>query len=334
MYIHSKKTLSVITPSFHNVTSPTPEIPNKKETDIFVPYWSINNQLQVQNYNKVIYFGLTASADGIDTSDNGYKNLNRFVSQVQNKQTILCLTLINQDFNDLLLDNKQLQQKIIAQSIAVAKENNFSGILLDFEFNALGFDQVIKNINDFYSLFSSSIKKENLEFDTTMYGDAFYRSRPYDIKKIASVSDTVFVMAYDLHKANGDVGPNFPLNNSDYDLKKMTDDFLQVIPSKKINIVFGLYGYDWKITDNGNSIGKAAVITDAEINAKFYPSCPFTNCQIKNDQASTETHITYIDTSGQKHSLWFDSLNSVSQKQQYLYSRNIMSSAFWAYGYF
>ncbi len=310
------------------------QVENKKETDIFVPYWTItNNPLQIQKYDKIIYFGITASHNGINTSDDGYTHIQPFVAQTQGKQTILCITLTNQDFNDSLLENKQLQQKIINESISIAKENSFSGILLNFEFNALGFEQVIKNINDFYQLASSSIKKDNLSFYTTVYGDTFYRSRPYDIKKIASLSDSIFVMAYDLHKANGDPGPNFPLNSEDYDIKKMTEDFLQKISASKLVIVFGMYGYDWKVTDNASSIGKGTAITDSEVIAKFYPNCPFDDCKIKNDSISAETNILY-SVKNQKHSLWFETLGSVNKKQQYLFSKNVTSTAFWAYSYF
>ena len=66
--------------------------------------------------------------------------------------------MIDSEFNSKLLDDKKLQEKIVQESIALAKQHGFSGIVLDFEINALAFDSVIKNISSFYVLFYKNVK--------------------------------------------------------------------------------------------------------------------------------------------------------------------------------
>lgn len=336
-YNFKNHTSSIVSHTPTILKKSTLEKQNKKESVIFVPYWSITTRpLQIEKFDKAVYFGLSATTDGINTSDNGYIDIKQFVEQTKAKTTILTLSLVNQDVNDQLLGNKILQQEIINQCIDIAKKNNFSGVLLDFEFNALRFDSVLQHVNDFYQLFSEKIKKENLSFYVAMYGDLFFRARPYDIKKINTLSDGIMIMAYNFHKPNGNPGPNFPLQSSsidEYDFKKMIDDYTQIVPSEKMIVVFGLYGYDWKVADNGDSLSQGIAITDLAIESKFFPTCLYAQCTIKNDSLSSETNILYIDGNQEKHSLWFENMDSISQKMLYLKSKNIMSTALWAYGY-
>ena len=126
-----------------------------------------------------------------------------------------------------------------------------NGIVLDLEIAAIPFDSLVKKINKFTGTFYSASKKNNLTFSLTLYGDLFYRARPYDVKTLALNADSIMIMAYDLHKARGNPGPNFPLIGADkfgYDLTKMTDEFLQSVPPQKITVIFGVYGYDWLVT--------------------------------------------------------------------------------------
>lgn len=312
------------------------KVSNFKQS-LFVPYWSIGTE-NIQGYDELIYFGISANENGIDKKDKGYTNISQFL-KITNKveKKFLTVRMTDSKINSLVLEDKILQSKIIGESINVAKDNLFDGIVLDSELSSLSFESVIKKINSFVDDFYSSSKQNNLIFKIAIYGDTFYRFRPYDIKFLGGHADEILIMAYDFHKARENPGPNFPLKGKeiyDYDFTKMIDDFSKSVPKEKLNVIFGLYGYDWMIDDKNQSIGQAQALSLEQIKNKFLNECDFKDCLVKRDNVSSETKITYTDNNSQRHMVWFEDMESVEKKKEFLISQGIYSTAFWAYSYF
>jgi spore germination protein len=114
----------------------------------------------------------------------------------------------------------------------------------------------------------------------------------------------------------------------------LTDDFLKLIPSDKITIIFGLFGYDWQVDDKGNATQPAQALTLLQIKQKFIDQCAFSECAWKKDKDSAETTVSYTDNDGKKHIIWFEDMESVKQKQEFLKTKGINSFSYWAYSYF
>lgn len=323
------------------VSPPTPTIvidrQGKTNTSLFVPYWTVND-MSDGTYDTYIYFGLTPTTNGIDGSESGAQNVDDFNKAVpEGKASLLTLRMIDQDTNSAILKNKKVQDKVIQQTLTFAKENGFSGIVLDLEVSGLPFDALVTQISDFAHNLATQTKAQHLQFDMTLYGDTFYRVRPFDVKKVAADADNVMLMAYDFHKARSNPGPNFPLNGQNtygYDMSKMADDFLQVVPNQKLTVIFGLYGYDWPVDNSGTAIGQGSPVTDAQVQNKFLNSCDFQDCTIKRDPVSAETVVRYTDDNGQKHIVWFEDMQSVKQKEKMLEQKGIGNFSFWANSYF
>lgn len=306
---------------------------------LFVPYWTLSKEaIEVSAFDKIMYFGVSVNEEGIDKEDEGYKKLAMFLKRLGNtRDKYLVLKMIELKKNFLVLENVSAQKKIIEEVIELAKKNSFSGVVLDLEVSSLPFDSVINQINDFVKLLNSSIKKDNLEFDVMLYGDVFYRVRPYDVKTIAKNSDNIFIMSYDFHKAKGSPGPNFPLSGKDewgYDFKTMVDDFSKIIGKDKMVIVFGLYGYDWTVDGKGSSIGVADALSLNNIKKRFLLDCSFIDCVVKRSTQSAEVEVIYKDIQNNKHIVWFEDEESVLKKREYLKEKGITKTAIWAYSYF
>lgn len=306
---------------------------------LFIPYWTVGSQqINTSEYNQLVYFGVSVNVHGIATQEDGYKNIDQFLTLTNRKsKRLLAIRMITTDTNRIVLADKNLQKKIIDQSIHLAKAKEFDGVVLDFEISALGFTTITNNISNFEIKFADTVKENKLLFYATMYGDTFSRFRPFNVKSIASHADGVMIMAYDFHKANGNAGPNFPLKdnqNEGYDFEKMIHDFLQQVPPEKITIVFGLYGYDWTVDEKGNSVDQATSLSDNQIQQKFLNKCAFTNCNVIIDGESAETKILYTDSNQKNHILWFEDVRSIAKKTAFLASKNIKSIAYWAYSYF
>lgn len=299
---------------------------------IFVPYWSLDEEkVDVKEYERMIYFGIAATTNGLEKNDLRFKNIEEFNNLVpQNKIKYLTLVMTNSDVNFSVLESLDLQEKIIDETIVTAKQYHFSGIVLDFELFSLFDEKIPGQINDFVQKFYKKAKEENLTFVLTIYGDVFYRKRPYDVSFLAKNSDEIMIMAYDFHKSIGEPGPNFPLP----EFKTMLDDFLKVAPREKISVVFGMYGYDWIVDEKKRPLKKANSLSLNQISDKYLKTCSFKNCVRFRDKTSSESEINFVDDFGQSHIIWFEDKKSVEEKTKFLQEKGIGRVIYWAYGYF
>ncbi len=306
---------------------------------IFVPYWTVgNSELSVEDYESVIYFGIAPNIEATGLSSQDEERLRSFNTFVpEGKTKILAVRMIGNDLNTAVLDSKKLQEKVIRDSIGAAVTNKFDGIVLDLEMSAIPFDSLVSQISGFVRDFSKSVKAEDLIFSLAIYGDVFYRARPFDMKELSGYTDEVLIMAYDFHKANGNPGPNFPFGGGGtygYDYKELTGDFLEIFPPEKLTMIFGMYGYDWVVDEGGKSQGEARALSYNEIRQKFLDKCEFEKCERGRDRESGEAFVRYVDEAGERHVVWYEDVESVERKKEFLLERGISSFNYWAYGYF
>ncbi len=333
------------------------------QRSIFVPYWSLTTfhppggmAKKDEKYDRYIYFGITANSQGIDERETRSLRLDKFVEATEDKTRLVALRLLNDDFNKNLLKNEDLQKKIIDQTVALVNEKNFAGVVLDLELFSLFDADISLQINQFVKRFYTALKSDYKTLALTIYGDSFFRKRPFDIKILSEFSDEIMVMAYDFHKAKGEPGPNFPFEKGgvyNYDFKMMIDDFLTFVEPQKLTVVFGMYGYDWRVDEKRRPIIQAKALTLKQIKEKFYSGgdgnenkigCQIENCLIKRDETSKEMEIDYVilsdapDEEGiyrlDYHIIWFEDQESVKIKTNYLKEKGIDSFAYWAYSYF
>lgn len=314
-----------------------------KETEevraIFIPYWTFGAQpLETDEFNELIYFGVAADSSGIDESDPGFGKIQDFIeASDRSKKRLLTVRMLDQDENSKVLKNTAAQNKIISESLGLADDFGFDGMVLDLETSSLSFESVVENITNFNKAFYKAAQKDKKLYYVALYGDTYYRARPYDIKSIGQNADRLLIMSYDFHKARGNPGPNFPLSGKStygYDFKTMISDYLKEAPAQKIVPVFGYFGYDWLVTSDGTAESNGTAKSLNLINSNFIDSCSQTECKWVRDQVSGETKVTYTDEDGENHVIWFEDEKSVEAKQKFLKEKGINSYGAWAYSYF
>lgn len=314
---------------------------------IFVPYWSLTEDIKESNYDRYFYFGVTADSQGINPNETGYLNMEKFLDLTEGKKKYLVLRLLNDDFNKQLLLDKNLQGKIIEEITSIADENNFDGLALDLELFSLFNNDTSNQINDFVKDLYTLQKQYYKSLAIILYGDSFYRKRPFDLSFLSKNSDEILVMAYDFHKSQGEPGPNFPFDSGrqyNYSFKKMISDFNQIVPTNKLTVVFGMFGYDWTVDEKKRPFTQAKALTLGEIKKKYLNKCDRKDCLIKRDETSQETEINYTVSSDKPddqgiyridyHIIWFEDEESVKVKKEYLQKQGIGSVSYWAWGYF
>lgn len=335
-----------ITPTKEPLPTPTPEVTSTSKS-LFVPYWSLNQNtvLPTDQYDKFIYFGVLGNSSGIVKNDPGYSGLAEFSTLLnKKKESILAIRMVDHQTNTSVLADLNAQNRIIDDSIAQAKQYNFQGLLLDLELTNTFSTSVESQLNVFVQQFYTQTKLENLRFYITMYGDTFYTKRPYDVAALAKNADGVMIMAYDLHKAAGEPGPNFPLTGKEkygYDLTTLLADFTQVVEPAKLTVIFGMYGYDWAVDEKKRPIRTAETLSLNDIKKKFLGKCTWQDCTVTRDDISKETEVDYVTSEMRDnfaylyyHIVWFEDEVSAQVKTQYLLENGVGNVAYWAWGYF
>ena len=330
------------TPQVQNPSTPTsiPQKNNPISTSIFVPYWNSNtDSIQIPEISNIsstsstlIYFGIKPGSNGINRSDEGYQKISDVGSG-----NILTVRMLDSDQNLTILRNKRQQQAIIDDTIEIAKANGYKGVLIDFEITALPFQELTNQITDFIKLFSQNLKSNQLTASMTVYGDHFYRVRPFDLQALNPFIDNFYVMTYDLHKAGGSPGPNFPLKGQEVygtDLQTTIEKLTAIIPPEKITTIFGMYGYDWMVDEKKRPVRDARAKSLQDIRREFLDACTWQNCVIKRDDTAAETEINYVDDNSRFHIVWFEDEESVEKKIEYLKTKGITSYSFWVWGYY
>ncbi len=322
--------------------SPVPSQPiteSKSHGSLFVPYWTLSdNLIDTNGFEQVIYFGIKPDNQGINRSEQEERLLEKFNDLLPtDTQRLLALRMTKSQENLRILSDELWQQKIIDQTIEVAQKHKMKGVVLDIEISAIPFDSLIQQINKFIRNFYVASKKNQLSFTLVLFGDSFYRARPYDLKSLAKNADAIMLMAYDLHKPGSNPGPNFPLIGREkfgYDFAQMIDDFLKFVPAQKITVIFGMFGYDWIVNEKEQATQAARALSLSQIKQKFIAKCDFPKCDAARNKEAAETQIFYTDNNGKNHVLWFEDMESVKRKQEYLKTRGITSFSYWAYSYF
>lgn len=321
--------------------SPSPtDVPIQKVSkrkSLFVPYWSLNQEIP-DDYDHLLYFGITPTTTGIDTKELGYKRIEAFIKNAPpSVKKLLVLRMLDNKDNFDIIESKSNRSAVINETIATAKEKGFSGVVLDLEIVAIPFDSVTNNISDFISEFADDAHANDLTFVVATYGDTFYRLRPFDIKKIGSKVDEVMIMAYDLHKSRGNPGPNFPLKGKEtygYDIETMIGDFSEKVDPKKLTVIFGMFGYDWPVDEKNKATGNGKSIAYIDSKKSFIDTCSFQKCEWYRDKQSGEITVSYIDEDNKKRIVWLEDPTSVARKEDFLKKRGISSFSFWAHSYF
>ncbi len=334
------------------VAEPTIMTRGVTSTFVFVPYWDLQFTPQdTQSFDALYYFGVTPRGDGSLLKDEGYLNLTEFANKTNGKDTYLVIRMLDSAVSQSIIASPANTKRLIDESIVTAKEHGFAGIAIDIEIFNVTDSALEDKINTFVQLYSRQLQDESMKSSLLLYGDTFYRHRPYDVSFLGRTVDEVLIMAYDLHKSIGEPGPNFPLSGRaryGYDFQKMVEDFTSVVPPNKIGVVFGMYGYDWSVDEKKRPLKPAKALSLIDMKKEFVDECTWKNCLVRRDNESGETEVNYVteveDPSRSTpespyynllyHVVWFEDESSASLKTEYLKTKGIEKTGYWVWGYF
>lgn len=144
----------------------------------------------------------------------------------------------------------------------------------------------------------------------------------FDYEEYAKYSDKIILMVYDEHDAESRAGP---VAATDWFYNSILDLTGQ-IPSNKIVVGLGAYGYDWPEMSVGEDLTfQEAITTAVESEGK-----------ITFDPVSSNLHYDYYDDNDKKHDVWFmDAASTYNQLKSLKNSpvlKDVIGFAFWRLG--
>jgi cellulose synthase/poly-beta-1,6-N-acetylglucosamine synthase-like glycosyltransferase/peptidoglycan/xylan/chitin deacetylase (PgdA/CDA1 family)/spore germination protein YaaH len=175
------------------------------------------------------------------------------------------------------------EDRFIRNLLAYVKKNNFDGINIDFE-------EIDVNDNDNLTQFIHKVSAEFHQNNLIVTMDVPPNNNSFNYPSLAAEVDRMVVMLYDQHNSKSQPGPIAQSNWIKTSLNQLH------IPSEKLIVSLGSYGYDWE----ENSSQPASTMTFGDImNLGKETNLPvFWNSQAGNP------YLRY-KLNGKNHLVWF-----------------------------
>jgi len=304
-------------------------------------------QMTLQNGNKLVVFGWTTNTQSINDAEEHSDILNQIgndtytvnsdgtisgspmpalVSYAQSHQMSVYATVANLDNNGFdeqlmskILNSTTLSNALLQNLVNLAVQNGYSGINLDFEMMA---PADCTPLTSFISNLHTQLHNAGKLLNVTVPAETSLTNEPwngaYNYSAIGNNSDMVSIMAYDYTWLNNPPGAIAPLWWDDQILSYATS----VIPSNKILLGLGTYGYDW------NQSGTASASSIGNIDSLLQSK----NISPAWDTKDSVPYFTYMDSNGSTHTVYYENQQSLSQKLDLVSKYQLAGVAIWRMG--
>ncbi len=171
----------------------------------------------------------------------------------------------------------------IKNLLAYVRTNDFDGINIDFE-------EINPNDKDHFTRFIDKVSKSFHRHGLMVTVDVPPKNNSFDYASLAAKVDRMIVMLYDLHNSMSKPGPVAPSDWVKESLNQLN------IPSQKLIVSLGSYGYDWE--ENSNQPADTMTFGDI-MNLGMG-----TNLQIHWNKQAGNPYLRY-KINGKNHIVWF-----------------------------
>ncbi len=349
-------------------------IPRNSSYEVFgfAPYWKINNldNVDFSTLTTLAYFGVPLNGDGtLDRSDPGYTAFKSDkATQIFSKahrygtRVVLTITQMNNDQIQQLLDNPDAQTEAINEITSEVKNRGIDGVNIDMEYVGNPGDQYRNEFTQFVSSLSNKLHQEipNSKLTVSVYAASVKDKKLYDIKALSSVSDGIFMMAYDFAVSGSDNAmPTAPLYGYKqgkywYDVSTAVNDFLTVMPSNKLILGVPWYGYDYAVNSPGVNVAtgggyyywykdwispwywvwnEAYYQSPAKVQTIASSSTEIQPVKTGWDNLGKVGWTAYKDSNGNWREFFMEDTKSLSDKYNFAKNKNLKGVGIWALGF-
>lgn len=258
--------------------------------------------------------------------------LNKFpaIAKANNATLMMVVTNLEEgqfsrELGRIILTNEEVQDRLLNNIIATAKQYGFSDIHFDMEFLP---PELRESYNSFLRKAKSKLSAEGFLMSTALAPKtsaaqigAWYEA--HDYKAHGQIADFVVLMTYEWGFSGGPPMPVSPINS----VKDVIEYALTEMPASKIMMGQNLYGYDWTLPFvPGGQYAKAVSPQRAiEIAAE-------NNVPISYDYKAQAPHFNYTDAQGKQHTVWFEDARSIQAKFNLVKELGLRGVSYWKLG--
>lgn len=284
----------------------------------------LRRQLPYLNYMTPFTYGITNNGDLIDLNDEELINasLNYGVLPLMHLSTLTESGGFSNELASLVLNNEDIQTRIIDQILSTMRGKGYRGLDIDFEFvypeeNLLYADFVRKLTNTLNPLGYEVVVALAPKISDDQQG-LLYQGHNY--QALGDAANSVLLMTYEWGYTYGPPLAVAPINN----VRQVVDYALTRISPDKIFLGIPNYGYDWKLPyvkgeSRADSISNVEAIEIAFRN----------NAQIQYDETSQAPWFRYTDEGGNEHEVWFEDVRSMQKKFELIIEKNLKGAGYW-----
>jgi spore germination protein YaaH len=195
-----------------------------------------------------------------------------------------------------ILTEPAVRAATLARLVAIAHSGGYQGLNLDLENDGAADREALTS---FVAALAARLhalgKKLSVVVDGVAEDDASRSTGFYDDRALASLADTVFVLAWGAHWQGSTPGPIAPLNAA-----SATASYLASLPDAS-RFVLGapMYGLDWPA--DGGPAHQATAYQYANVVALAHSE----HAHVVRDPSSGELTFDYTDASGVAHQVWY-----------------------------
>ncbi len=297
------------------------------------PYWASSTAYQLYDYDALTHIAYFSYE--VDTATGGYTTIHDWyttpiISYAHQRGTRVLLTVTNFGTarNTKILSDTVKQVTMLNNLVNLLKVRNGDGVNFDFE--SVPATQKA-NMVSFVKRAIRIIRKELPEAEISLATPAVDWSSAWDFASLSDLCDYLIIMGYDYYyKGSSTAGPVAPLAGENYNIARTIDTYLTAgVSSGKLLLGVPWYGYDWPVVSSvrkaaATGTGTARVITAAEALADTHGKT--------FDELTKVPWVAYTSSSLWRQ-LWYDDLQSLSLKYDYVNSKNLGGIGIWALSY-
>lgn len=257
--------------------------------------------------------------------------LNDFPAIAETNNVVLMMVITNQEndqFSDelarILLNDINVQNKLLDNIVATAKQYGFRDIHFDFEF-IRPIDR--EAYNNFLRKAKARFQQEGWLMSTALAPKTSADQKGlwyegHDYRAHGEIADFVVIMTYEWGYSGGPAQAVSPIGP----VRDVIEYALTEMPASKIMMGQNLYGYDWTLPFVEGSLARAISPQEAiQLAAE-------NNVAIQYDTRAQAPFFNYVDGEGRRHEVWFEDARSIQAKFDLVKELNLRGMSYWKLG--
>lgn len=244
------------------------------------------------------------------------------VSPIMFVSTITGDGMVNREVNYFILNNPQIQDMLIQNSLQIIKEKGYHGINIYIDdINYDNIDRLSQYLKRAYQVFHSEGYRMLITITPVTNVDSTGMSfDQLDYSKLSEYVDGIIFASYEWARTFGYPSSIFPVNL----LKDLLNYVVTIIPPEKIFLGVTTAGYDWTLPYIPGATG-ATVVT----NNDAVQIAAENNIAIQFNEPAQSPFFYYMDSDEILHVIWFKDARSFDARAMLVPEFNLQGLSFW-----